>query len=284
MSKNKTINQVSLLMIFLWVLGGFILAILCLGLVTSFSFGASYVTSTPQIPALQIQTAQSTIQPLSISDSGGAFTIPMPDAKLLNTYIPPSYPLGKIVYVCQIEKNEQRNQICLMNGDGSGKLQLTNNIFDNFYPSLAPDGNSIVFSSNQTGNYEIYEMNLSSSPVRLTNIGGGGAYAPEISPDGRYIVFSYTIGSIQSIGLMNRNGSNLHELYNGQGNDTPDPTWSPTGTEVLFAIGIGNEKHLYIINIDGTGLRAVNQDFTTRGRSDWSPDGRKIASYTGAPW
>jgi len=28
----------------------------------------------------------------------------------------------------------------------------------------------------------------------------------------------------------------------------------------------------------------VNQDFTTRGRSDWSPDGRKIASYTGIPW
>jgi len=249
MQKEKTTNHVSSLMIFLWVLGGFIFVILCLSLVISFPFGYSYTTSTLIIPTLQIPTASSTIQPLSTLESGGALTIPASGAKLLNTDVPPVYPLGKIVYVCQIEKNEQRNQICLMNGDGSEKLQLTNNDFDNFYPSLAPDGNSIVFSSNQTGSYEIYEMNLTSSPVRLTNIGEGGAYAPEISPDGHYIVFSYTIGAMQSIGLMNRDGSNIHELYNGQGNDTPDPTWSPSGKEVLFAVGYGNEKYLYTSDV-----------------------------------
>jgi Tol biopolymer transport system component len=47
-----------------------------------------------------------------------------------------------------------------MNADGSGRKQLTDFEATSFYPSLSPDGDTIYFVSRQTGNYEIYSMNL----------------------------------------------------------------------------------------------------------------------------
>ncbi|NCP88623.1 hypothetical protein GW829_14775, partial [bacterium] len=86
-----------------------------------------------------------------------------------------------------------------MNADGSGIHRLTkDSSSENFYPSLAPDGYSIVFSSNQTGTFEIYEMDLSGNQTQLTS-GLGDLYAPEISPDGRFIIFTNGSGSYSSI-------------------------------------------------------------------------------------
>ncbi len=97
-------------------------------------------------------------------------------------------PSGKIVYTCQVFKDNNRNQICIMDGDGSHQRRLTTDDHANsWYPSLAPDGNSIVFSSNQTGEHEIYEMDLNGHQSRLTAL--GELYAPEVSPNGQYIAF-----------------------------------------------------------------------------------------------
>ncbi len=62
----------------------------------------------------------------------------------------------------------------------------------------------------------------------------------------------------------------------------------PLGRQIIpgsfFALGRGDGKRLYTINMDGSGLSPVNNDFTTRGRSDWSSDGRLIAGYSGGSW
>jgi Tol biopolymer transport system component len=66
---------------------------------------------------------------------------------------------GRIVYTCQVNKENTSDQICVINADGSGQRQLTNS-HDNQDASFAPDGETILFVSNRTGNYEIYEMDL----------------------------------------------------------------------------------------------------------------------------
>jgi TolB protein len=170
-----------------------------------------------------------------------------------------------------------------MNADGSDQRRLTKKDKANsWYPSLAPNGRSIVFSSNQTGEHEIYEMDLNGNQTRLTSL--GELYAPEISPDGQYIVFTNAQGTYSSIWLINRDGTNPHAIYHPNDSDAVDPTWSPDGNKILFALGQGDNKKLYTINRDGTDLNMVNQSFTTRGRSDWSPDGNTIAGYTGGSW
>jgi TolB protein len=112
----------------------------------------------------------------------------------------------------------------------------------------------------------------------------GELYAPEISPDGQLIVFTNAGATYSSIWVMDRDGRNPREIYSVIGEDALDPTWSPDGEKILFAQGQGNNKKLYIVNKDGSGLKILNDSFTTRGRSDWSENGRLIAGYTGGSW
>jgi serine/threonine-protein kinase len=191
-------------------------------------------------------------------------------------------PTGKIVFTCQVA-GENHDQICLMNADGTNQRQLTHDTYENFYPSLAPDGRSIIFVSNATLYFEIYEMDLAGNTRQVT-YGLHDTYAPEISPDGRLIVFTRYTGSFQEIWLVDRNGSNARALFVPSERDALDPTWSPDGQQVLFAMGSTESKHLYVINVDGSGLRQVSSIFVTRGRSDWSWDGAWMASYSGASW
>lgn len=192
-------------------------------------------------------------------------------------------PVGKIVFVCQVFKVQAKNQICIMNADGSNFRRLTTD--DNrqhYYPSLSPDGNSVVYAAFREPNiYEIYEMNIASGNVtqltdRLGNING-----PEISPDGLTIAFKLSTANSNQIWLMDRDGANPRPVPNALG---WDPTWSPDGSFILFASDMQGGVQLYRVKPDGSELLKISDLPAIRGRSDWSPDGQFIVTYSGEPW
>jgi tol-pal system beta propeller repeat protein TolB len=194
---------------------------------------------------------------------------------------------GQIVYTCQIYKNYNLDQVCLMNGDGSGQRQLTNNKNANYiFPSLAPDGKSVVYVGQEGANqgYELYEMNLESGKVRQLTQNMGDVNAPAVSPDGRSIVFDRRSGNHQSLWLMNRDGSHAHEVFGPPAGDGWDAVWSPDGSQILFASNRAGGVQLFTMDIHGTDIRQVSHMEGLSGRSDWSSDGKTITTYTGGAW
>ena len=187
-------------------------------------------------------------------------------------------PTGKIVFTCF---DGAYDQICLMNADGSNRLQLTDDPATNFYPSLSPDGNQIVFSSRLDGNFEIHIMNSDGTGRQALTDGIGNLYAPEISPKGNRIVFTAASGSQQSIWVMKLDGSNPHPLENDSGADI-DPTWSPTAAQIAFASARDGDTRLYIMNADGSNPHPLPGNIRIGGRSSWSPDGQSLAYYAGS--
>lgn len=49
-------------------------------------------------------------------------------------------------------------EIYVVNADGAGRRQLTDNDKQDFFPSWSPDGATIVFSSDRSGAVELYLM------------------------------------------------------------------------------------------------------------------------------
>jgi Tol biopolymer transport system component len=204
--------------------------------------------------------------------------IPTNTAVSLPTQKPKSQPTGKIVFTCQVSKNSEFNEICIINADGSGFRQLTNNGANNGWPSFSPDGNTILFSSNQFGSWQIYKMNSNGSSIQQLTFGPDEAFAPDMSPDGQ-IVYKNSNPSVDSIWVMNSDGSHAHQIYQSGW----DPGWSPDGSQILFASGSLDSAQLYVINANGNGLKQLTNMSGIRGRSDWSIQ-NVIAFYAGPSW
>jgi TolB protein len=181
-------------------------------------------------------------------------------------------PSGKIVYTCFVQ---QIDQICIMNADGSGQTQVTQLEATTFYASLSPDGETIYFSSRQSGNFEIYSIPVGGNEMERLSKGLGALYAPELSPDGKQILF--TNGS-SGIWVMKINGKAPRAITTK--NDI-DPTWSPDGSMIAFASSRRGERQLFIMDADGSNIRQVTNLEDMGGRSSWSPDGKKLAFYAG---
>ncbi len=217
------------------------------------------------------ETAQAKQQPTS---TPSPIIPPSPTAN-------PKIPTGKIAYVCQIFKVQYRDQICIMNADGSQQRRLTSE--DNtrhFYPSMAPDGKSVVYVQFGGENiYDIYEISLDGQAKQLTE-GLGILTAPEISPDGKQIAFTHGFpDGRHAIWVMDRDGSNPHQVHkNGW-----DPTWSPKGDEILFASDMNGSVQMYILSLKDGSTRQVNEMNYLRGRTDWSALD-EIVTYSGKAW
>ena len=189
-------------------------------------------------------------------------------------------PRGKIVFTCQVDRKANHDQICIINADGSGFRQLTNDLNqEHFYPSLSPDGQSILFSRSVKGKrFEIFEMDLSGSIHQITHM-EEQLYAPEYSPDDSQIVFTRHIDAAnQFIAVMNRDGSNVRNLT--RAGDPRDPIWSPDGSQILYTAGTTSAYQIYVMNTDGSEVKRITQMSGLRGRSDWSTDDL-IATYAG---
>lgn len=190
----------------------------------------------------------------------------------------PGEPSGKIVFTCQV-RGVTFDQICIIRVDGSGWLQLTDNEAENSFPSLSPDGGTVIYDSDVSGKSQIYQVSASGgSPVRIAADVTGHLYAPEISPDGSRVVFTVLDKNVQTIWLMNRDGTNPQRISPGDG---WDPTWSPDGTKILFASTLDAGPQLFTMNLDGSGLTQVSNLPLFHGRSDWSPDSNWISTYAG---
>jgi TolB protein len=260
-----------------------------------FLFGCGLFSSvssqTPDLLAtLQASTPSSLSSPaVTEAIASPVFDLPSPNPPSGQTSIPfPSASdglTGHIAFTCQLFKVQAMDQICIMNADGSGMRRLTTE--DNlrhFYPSLAPDGQSVLYAGFREQNvYEIYRLNLNDGSVdRLTNR-MGVLNAPEVSPDGSSIAFTRgnpNNGQFQVM-VMDRNGENAGNIPQIFG---WDPTWSPDGKQILYASGPDGGVQLFVVNRNGNGLHQVSHLPAIRGRSDWSPDGQWIVTYSGPSW
>jgi len=196
---------------------------------------------------------------------------------------PDGEPYGKIAFTCQVFRVTATNQICIINADGSGFRRLTtDNTRQHYYPSVAPDGRSVVYAAFREPNiYEIYEIEIDTGGVKQLTDRLGNVNGPEISPDGSLIAFKLSTPTSNEIWLMNRDGSNQRRIPNASG---WDPTWSPDGNFILFASDMQGAIQLFRIRLDGSDLQKVSDLPAIRGRSDWSPDGRFIVTYSGPAW
>jgi Tol biopolymer transport system component len=185
------------------------------------------------------------------------------------------------------EWDSHNSEIFIMNPDGSGVVQLTDNDADD-WPVWSPDGTRIAFTSfrdapwpGDTG--DIFVMNADGSgQTNLTN-SAVDDYWPAWSPDGKKIAFTGHRGFANDaeIVVMNADGSGQTNLTNNLADDNAT-AWSPDGTKIAFATGrgAGGTDEIFVMNADGSGQANLTNNAVHDFYPEWSPDGTKIAFTT----
>jgi uncharacterized delta-60 repeat protein len=172
-------------------------------------------------------------------------------------------------------------EIFIMNADGSGQIQVTDNNDADVYPSWSRQGSKIVFQSHRDGNNEIYIMNADGSgQTRLTDNSAQDNF-PKLSPDGSKIAFTSSRDGNDDIFVMNADGSSPTNLTNHPASDL-HPSWSPDGTKISFMSTRDGDSEIFVMDADGSN--PIQLTFNTVGNaySSWSPDGSKIAYSHGS--
>jgi Tol biopolymer transport system component len=202
-------------------------------------------------------------------------------------FFAPTTPVGKILFTSARDGNPE---IYVMNSDGSGQTNITNNEASDGDPAWSADGSKVVFYSARDGNPEyggtpeIYIMNADgSAQARLTTKGEGfGFFA--LSPDGQKIAISawdfYMVDlasrtTNQTVYIMDADGSNQTRLTNNQTYMMDlGFGWSPDGQKITYISIRDGKIGICVINTDGSNETCLtgknDMDF------DWSIDGQEI--------
>jgi len=99
---------------------------------------------------------------------------------------------------------------------------------------------------------------------------------PNVSPDGKQLVFQSNRTGSNQIFVMNIDGSDLKQLADFPlGAETP--VFSPDGETVVFAVYVGEDNNdVYTIKADGSGLKQLTKSPGYDGHPHWSFDGQRI--------
>lgn len=176
-----------------------------------------------------------------------------------------------------------RSDLYQIHASGGGLRQLTHATSNEVFPSWSSDGDTILFSSDTGGYYQLYRLDwrrltLTSieQPQAVDNMMGNW------SPDGRQVVFaSNQADGSGNLYILPSRGGIAQQLT-----DTPDmersPQWSPDGQWILLGARSADGSKLYRIAASGgVPERLTARDDGSEHSGAWSPDGRWII-YLGA--
>ena len=164
-----------------------------------------------------------------------------------------TYRFRDIVVIGSVAWSPDGNRLAFTAVDKSGKNdlyiwnvveetlnKLTNDFYDESDPAWFPGGDKIIFTSDRTpwgnnGRHNLFTFELNDNKIRYLTYGEEGYYTPQVSPDGRALLFTSDIGGARNVWMMKFDTSDVPDEMRQITRFTTaafDPAWA--GTEGVF--------------------------------------------------
>jgi Tol biopolymer transport system component len=181
------------------------------------------------------------------------------------------------------ETGKPDHDLWVMNADGSGRARLTTDPGSDTMPTWAPDGQSVVFSSDRDGRGDLYRLWLADNRTeRLTRHFVGRAIMPAFSPDGRKVAFA---AQTLRVGAFWAYQVHLLDLATGKTQPMAAsdgacwPAWSRDGRQMANVLTMGDRRSvLQARELSGGQVRDFGAPAPLWNYyPEWSPDGAHVA-------
>ncbi|MEW6126828.1 MAG: protein kinase [Acidobacteriota bacterium] len=161
--------------------------------------------------------------------------------------------------------------------------QVTDFPHEEFFPSLSPDGNTIVYGRRTANGWDIFRQRVGGFNVQnLTENFSGDDTQPAFSPNGEYIAFrSERDGG--GVFVMGASGESVRRLSDR--GPAFHPAWSPDSQEVIFTEERFRDPRerqvsphrLWAVNLKSLEKRLISTNDVVQ--PQWSPNGHRLAYW-----
>jgi Tol biopolymer transport system component len=185
------------------------------------------------------------------------------------------------------------NRLAYVNNRGNGdiwRLELTDDkeieppskpLFswasDDYEPCVSPDGSRIAFTSDSSGDQEIWVCNADGTkPVKLTDMKERWAGSPTWSPDGKWIAFDSVMRGNSDLFLVSAEGGLVRRITT-DASDEIVPRWSRNGPWIYFGSNRNGSWQVWKVPPDGGKAIQITKEGGAFSRE--SVDGQFVYFY-----
>jgi Tol biopolymer transport system component len=176
-----------------------------------------------------------------------------------------------------------KNQLWLINADGTGERQLTNRNADVSHAQWARNGKSILYSVMTGDSSRLYEMWPDTTlPERL--VGSFPGRAPELSPSRSQILYASGPYSSSRLVMTDSLGGGARQVT-GDAWNVWSGVWSPDARQIAYTASNKSGISVWVMNADGSQARQLTHLTPQEGRAQmpaWSPDSHHLAFQANA--
>jgi len=179
---------------------------------------------------------------------------------------------GRLVLQTRALHQNLREVPLAAQSDAEGRWLTRGNAADR-QPIVAPEGDRVAFSSNRSGNLDIWVLSRKTgSLTRLTDDPAQDS-DPAFLPDGRLLWSSDRSGAFE-VWLAAADGSDPHQVSR-DGVDAENPVATPDGSRIVYASANPAHRGIVEVHRDGSGARLVVAGNAIE--PEVSPDGAHVA-------
>ena len=233
------------------------------------AFGSLIVVGMAIFAAYQLFVTISGNDPFAFEPNSSVFTAPRSTRTPFPTFEPPATPtlIGAIVAE---EVGDDGG-----GGDSAEPVATPRPTADVSQVNPGNGQGLIAYVSNETGNFEVFTVNIDGSNKQRLTDNWFGDWRPIWSADGSKIIFHSKRDGNWEVYSMNADGSDKLNLTNNLTDDS-FPTWSPDGGRVAFHSNRSGNFDIYVMNADGSNPTPLTTNAANDFGPMWSPDGAKI--------
>jgi dipeptidyl aminopeptidase/acylaminoacyl peptidase len=170
------------------------------------------------------------------------------------------------------DQNDFNRDLYTIAVDGSALTRLTTDPSNEKEPAFSPDGQRVSFSSDRSGTFQIYLLDLATMEVtQVTNL-PDGADQSSFSHDGTLIAFH----SDASVWVVHPDATGATQVATALDSFNAYfwPHFSADDTELVF----DRNNEIDAVHLDGLGFRQIVQNWTTKIKSPAvAPGGTDVA-------
>jgi serine/threonine protein kinase/Tol biopolymer transport system component len=147
-------------------------------------------------------------------------------------------------------------------------------------PVYSPDGNQLLFSSDRSGNLDLWLFDFEDGSLRQLTDDPAQDWDPAFMPDGAHVLWSSDRSGHLEVWAMDLDGGGARQVTH-DGEDAENPTATADGGWIVYWSASRDEPGIWRIRWDGTDARRLVAGSPTV--AEVSPDGRWAAFLSQEP-